>query len=60
MGYVNILRCLETYLRVEIASYGGPSRLATKLHDAGVNWSAEGDLSFLNEWFVISLGLGPY
>jgi hypothetical protein len=32
------------------ASYGGPSKFAAKVHDAGVNWSAEGDLSFLNDW----------
>jgi hypothetical protein len=28
----------------------GPSEFASKLHDAGGNWSAEGDLSFLNSW----------
>ncbi|KAF8228627.1 phosphoglycerate mutase-like protein [Tricholoma matsutake] len=32
------------------ASYGGPARLATKIHKSPENWNAMGDLTFLNDW----------
>ncbi|KAF9265875.1 phosphoglycerate mutase-like protein [Marasmius fiardii PR-910] len=32
------------------ASYGGPSGLANRLNQAASNWTASGDLNFLNEW----------
>ena len=32
------------------ASYGGPAYLAGRLHDAAAQWTASGELEFLNEW----------
>jgi hypothetical protein len=34
----------------EIASYGGPTTLAHRLNEAAANWTAHGDLDFLNNW----------
>lgn len=31
-------------------SYGGPAYLAGRLHDAAAQWTASGELEFLNEW----------
>lgn len=36
------------------ASYGGPAGLADRLHKAASNWTASGELEFLNEWCVFS------
>jgi hypothetical protein len=33
-----------------IASYGGPTTLAHRLNKAAANWTAHGDLDFLNNW----------
>ena len=35
---------------VEIAAYGGPTTLARRLNEAAANWTANGDLDFLNNW----------
>ncbi|KAI0316795.1 phosphoglycerate mutase-like protein [Amylostereum chailletii] len=32
------------------ASYGGPAALASRLHDSASNWTAKGELDFLNDW----------
>ncbi|KLO12534.1 phosphoglycerate mutase-like protein [Schizopora paradoxa] len=32
------------------SSYGGPAKLAKRLHDTSAQWSASGELNFLNEW----------
>ncbi|KAI0029734.1 phosphoglycerate mutase-like protein [Vararia minispora EC-137] len=32
------------------ASYGGPSLLAGRLHKTATNWTAKGELEFLNDW----------
>ncbi|TFK25804.1 phosphoglycerate mutase-like protein [Coprinopsis marcescibilis] len=32
------------------ASYGGPAKLATKLNKYAKDWTATGDLDFLNQW----------
>lgn len=32
------------------ASYGGPSKLAAKLHAAAASWNGTDELEFLNEW----------
>ncbi|KAI0306751.1 phosphoglycerate mutase-like protein [Multifurca ochricompacta] len=32
------------------ASYGGPSSLASRLNKAAANWTARGELNFLNDW----------
>ncbi|KAG5640451.1 hypothetical protein DXG03_008594 [Asterophora parasitica] len=32
------------------AAYGGPSKLADRLHKAAEKWNATGDLDFLNDW----------
>ena len=34
----------------EIAEYGGPTTLADRLNKAAANWTAHGDLDFLNNW----------
>ena len=34
----------------EKASFGGPSSLAHRLHEAAANWTAKGNLDFLNSW----------
>jgi len=34
----------------EIAAYGGPARLARRLNEAAADWTAQGDLDFLNNW----------
>jgi hypothetical protein len=34
----------------EIAAYGGPAKLARRLNKAAANWTAQGDLDFLNNW----------
>jgi hypothetical protein len=34
----------------EIAEYGGPTKLARRLNEAAANWTAQGDLDFLNNW----------
>jgi hypothetical protein len=34
----------------EIASYGGPAALAHRLNEAAADWTAQGDLDFLNNW----------
>lgn len=36
----------------EIAAYGGPAALAHRLNEAAANWTAQGDLDFLNNWYV--------
>ena len=33
-----------------IAAYGGPAELAHRLNEAAANWTAQGDLDFLNNW----------
>ena len=33
-----------------LASYGGPAKLAGQLHKSAANWTASGNLEFLNEW----------
>jgi len=33
-----------------LASYGGTANLAGRLHQLAANWTASGDLQFLNEW----------
>ncbi|KAG6828355.1 hypothetical protein H0H92_008243 [Tricholoma furcatifolium] len=33
-----------------LASYGGPTKLADKLNNAAANWTATGELDFLNSW----------
>lgn len=35
-----------------LASYGGPAAFATRLNLNAENWTAKGDLDFLNEWYV--------
>ncbi|KZV87033.1 phosphoglycerate mutase-like protein [Exidia glandulosa HHB12029] len=32
------------------ASYGGPVKFASRLHEEAANWDASGELSFLNDW----------
>jgi hypothetical protein len=32
------------------ASFGGPAKFATRLHDSASQWVATGQLAFLNEW----------
>ncbi|EJD54727.1 phosphoglycerate mutase-like protein [Auricularia subglabra TFB-10046 SS5] len=32
------------------ASYGGPVKLASRLHKQAAKWDASGDLAFLNDW----------
>ncbi|KAE9404951.1 phosphoglycerate mutase-like protein [Gymnopus androsaceus JB14] len=32
------------------ASFGGPADFATRLHKAAENWTATGDLAFMNQW----------
>ncbi|KAH9030686.1 phosphoglycerate mutase-like protein [Lactarius pseudohatsudake] len=32
------------------SSYGGPASLARRLNDAAADWTAQGDLDFLNNW----------
>ncbi|KAI9466017.1 hypothetical protein BJY52DRAFT_1238865 [Lactarius psammicola] len=32
------------------ASYGGPASLARRLNEAAADWTAQGDLDFLNNW----------
>jgi hypothetical protein len=32
------------------APYGGPASLARRLNEAAANWTAQGDLDFLNNW----------
>jgi hypothetical protein len=34
----------------EIAAYGGPTELAHRLNEAAADWTAHGDLDFLNNW----------
>ena len=36
----------------EVASYGGPSSLARRLNEAAAKWTAQGELDFLNTWWV--------
>lgn len=38
--------------RDDIAFYGGPASLARRLHKAAADWTAKGDLDFLNSWQV--------
>lgn len=40
----------STLTRDNIASHGGPSSLARRLNEAAANWTAYGDLDFLNTW----------
>lgn len=32
------------------AAYGGPAALAGRLHESAANWTAKGELGFLNSW----------
>ncbi|KAF8330828.1 phosphoglycerate mutase-like protein [Cantharellus anzutake] len=41
----------------ERSTYGGPERFAEKIHALAANWTASGDLEFLNEW-TYKLGRG--
>jgi hypothetical protein len=34
----------------KIAAFGGPASLARRLNEAAANWTAQGDLDFLNNW----------
>jgi len=38
------------FIGCEIASYGGPANLAHRLNEAAADWTAQGDLNFLNHW----------
>ncbi|KAG7086094.1 hypothetical protein E1B28_003609 [Marasmius oreades] len=38
------------YPTASFESYGGPASLATRLNKAASQWTASGNLSFLNEW----------
>ena len=40
----------ETYAS---AAYGGPAALAGRLHESAANWTAKGELGFLNSWYVL-------
>jgi hypothetical protein len=35
-----------------IASYGGPTKFATKVHQSAEKWNATGDAEFLNDWYA--------
>lgn len=37
-------------LKIGKASFGGPADFATRLHKAAENWTATGDLAFMNQW----------
>ncbi|KAG6828354.1 hypothetical protein H0H92_008242 [Tricholoma furcatifolium] len=38
-----------------VAAYGGPAKLARRLHQSAAEWNASEDLDFLNDWQVLSL-----
>jgi hypothetical protein len=38
------------FIGCEIASYGGPANLAHRLNKVAADWTAQGDLEFLNHW----------
>lgn len=44
-----------THFNWHVASYGGPAKLATRLHAAAEQWDAIEELDFLNDWWVINL-----
>lgn len=37
---------------ISVAKYGGPAKLAQRLHKTTQDWTGSGKLGFLNDWFV--------
>lgn len=42
-----------------IASYGGPANFSGRLNKAASQWTALGDLEFMNEWYVAVIARTP-
>lgn len=55
-GLSYIIR-LRFNIWVFVANYAGPAQLSGRLNKAAANWTATGNLDFLNTWCVV---LFPY